>query len=136
MGFDFDELSGKVIAAAIQVHRKLGPGFLESVYEHALRRELTERQIPFEKQKEIKIVYDGVLVGTHVLDLLVAGVLVLELKAVERFEDIHYAQVKSYLRASGATLGLLMNFNGTKLSVKRVVLGFTDKSPSQEKTGP
>lgn len=125
---EFDELSGQVIGAAIAVHKQLGPGFLESVYEHALRLELAERDIPFEAQKEIKVLYGGVLVGTHILDLFVAGVLVLELKAVERFDDIHYAQVKSYLRASGATLGLLMNFNGTKLSAKRVVLGFADKT--------
>jgi len=126
MGFVFDELSNRVIAAAIEVHKRLGPGFLESVYEQALRLELAERGIPFEPQKEIRVLYGGKLVGTHVLDMLVAGVLVVELKALERFEDIHFAQVKSYLRASGAKVGLLMNFNSTQLSVKRVVLGFRE----------
>ena len=126
MGFVFDELSNRVIAAAIEVHKRLGPGFLESVYEQALRLELAERGIPFEPQKEIRVLYGGKLVGTHVLHMLVAGVLVVELKALERFEDIHFAQVKSYLRASGAKVGLLMNFNSTQLSVKRVVLGFRE----------
>ncbi len=126
MGFAFDELSSKVIAAAIDVHRALGPGFLESVYEQALRLELTERGISFEPQKEIRITYAGRTIGTHKLDLLVAGLMVVELKAVERFEDVHFAQVKSYLRASRASLGLLINFSGTKLVVKRVVLGYVD----------
>ena len=129
MRYSFDELSGKVIEAAIEVHRRLGPGFLESVYEQALRLELAKRDIPFEAQKQIKILYGGKVVGTHLLDLLVAGELVVELKAVEGFEDIHYAQVKSYLRASGAKVGLLMNFNSTQLVVKRVVLGFRDQAP-------
>ena len=133
MGFTFDELSSKVIAAAIEVHRRLGPGFLEGVYEQALRLELAERGIPFEPQKEIKVLYAGKPVGTHLLDLFVAGVLVVELKAVEGFEDIHFAQVKSYLRASGAKVGLLMNFNCTRLSVKRVVLGFADSADHEKK---
>jgi GxxExxY protein len=133
MGFVFDELSNKVINAAIQVHKRLGPGFLESVYERALRLELTDRQIPFESQKEISIVYEGKPVGTHTLDLFVDGVLVVELKAVERFEDIHFAQVKSYLRASGAKLGLLLNFNATQLSIKRIVLGYPDNRSRSDK---
>ena len=128
MGFEFDELSSRVIAAAIEVHKRLGPGFLESVYEQALRLELSDRGIPFEPQKEIEVLYGGRQVGTHILDLLVANTLVVELKAVKSLEDIHYAQVKSYLRASGTNLGLLMNFNSTTLDVKRVVLRFENRS--------
>lgn len=123
---EFDELSGKVIGAAIEVHRSLGPGFLEGVYEQALRIELGKRKIPFESQKEILVKYEGQIVGRHVLDLLVNGVLVVELKSVVSFEQVHVAQVKSYLRAAGSSVGLLLNFGGTKLDVKRVVLHFEE----------
>ena len=127
MGLAFDELSGRVIAAAIAVHKGLGPGFMESVYEQAFKLELSDRGIPFESQKVVEVCYGGRLVGAHVLDLLVAGSLVVELKAVKGLEDIHYAQVKSYLRASGTNLGLLLNFNSATLDVKRVVLRFENR---------
>lgn len=124
----FDGLSGRIIAAAIAVHKGLGPGFLESVYEQALRVGLAEQQIPFEAQKHIDVIYNGTQVGTHVLDLLVDNSIVVELKAIEKFEDIHYAQVKSYLRATGLKVGLLVNFATTQLSVKRIVCGYEDRS--------
>ncbi len=117
----FDETSGKVIAAAIQVHKQLGPGFLESVYEQALKLELMQRSIEFEDQKRVAVLYNGVVVGTHVLDLFVGGQLVVELKAVETLERIHFAQVQSYLRATGVKVGLLLNFNSPTLYVKRIV---------------
>jgi len=120
-GIRFDELSGKVIAAAIEVHRRLGPGFAESIYEQALKIELSKRGISFEPQKPIQVRYDEQVVGNHVLDLLVSGELVVELKAVSGLEDVHFAQVRSYLRATGAKVGLLMNFNAPKLVVKRIV---------------
>ena len=126
----FDSLSSKVIAAAIKVHKQLGPGFLEGVYEQALRFELSDCGIPHESQKEIKVRYGDRIVGKHMLDLLVAEKLVVELKAVKGLEDIHYAQVKSYLKASGAEVGLLMNFNCGLLEVKRVVLNFEDRTSS------
>ncbi len=110
-----------MIAAAIEVRRRLGPGFAESIYEQALRIELSKRGIPFESQKPIQVRYDDQVVGNHVLDLLVAGELVVELKAVSGLEDVHCAQVRSYLRATGAKVGLLMNFNAAKLVVKRIV---------------
>ena len=123
----FDKLSSQVIAAAIEVHKRLGPGFLESIYEQALRFELTDRGIPFQSQKGIEVLYGDRQVGNHVLDLLVAGRLVVELKAVKQLEDIHFAQVKSYLQATGAKVGLLMNFNSRTLDVRRVVLRFEDR---------
>lgn len=83
MGFEFDELSGRAIAAAVEVHRSLGPGFLESVYEQALRLELDRRAIAFVAQKQIPVTYLGKIVGNHVLDLLVDNELIVELKAVE-----------------------------------------------------
>jgi GxxExxY protein len=120
-GFDFDELSSKVIGAAVAVHRQLGPGFLESVYEQALKIELKKRGIAFEAQKQITVRYDDQVVGNHTLDLLVEGQLVLELKAVSDLEDVHFAQLRSYLRATNCKVGLLMNFNSRTLVVKRVV---------------
>ncbi|MCX6346138.1 MAG: GxxExxY protein [Armatimonadetes bacterium] len=122
MGYDFEELSGKVIAAAIAVHRSLGPGFMESIYEESLRFELADRGIPVESQKQIKVLYRDKMVGLHVLDLLVDGALIIELKAVKSFDDVHFAQLRSYLKATGVKVGLLMNFNNTRLSVRRVVL--------------
>ena len=121
MGFIFDELSSRVIAAALSVHKQLGPGFVESVYEEALKLELAIRNIPFEAQKKVEISYAGRLVGVHVLDLMVDSKLVVELKSVKSLEDVHFAQVRSYLRATGASIELLMNFNSPILTVKRLV---------------
>ncbi|MEX0885179.1 MAG: GxxExxY protein [Phycisphaeraceae bacterium] len=106
-----DELARQVIGAAIEVHRELGPGFLESVYEMALCVELTASAVPFVRQPLVRITYRGVAVGEHRLDLLVADRLVVELKAVEQVAPIHKAQLLSYLRATDQTLGLLINFN-------------------------
>jgi GxxExxY protein len=116
----FDDGTGDVIAAAIEVHRRLGPGFLESIYEQALRLELTKRGVPFVCQKRVLLTYDGQSIGDHVLDLLVNDTIVVELKAVKTLEDVHFAQVKSYLRATGLKIGLLLNFNSVTLVVKRV----------------
>jgi len=124
MGFTFDDLSNRVIAAAIQVHKLLGPGFLESVYEQALRIELEERNIKAQAQKSIEVLYNGRVVGNHVLDLLVEDQLVVELKAVSKLENIHYAQLRSYLNATCTKVGLLMNFNAPTLVVRRVVRHF------------
>ena len=130
----FDELSNRVIAAAIQVHTALGPGFMEGVYEQALKIELANRGIRFESQKQIAVSYEGRVVGTHVLDLLVQNVLVVELKAVTRLDEVHHAQVRAYLRASGARVGLLLNFNCPKLTIKRLVLDYVEGAESIEHT--
>ncbi len=119
-----DVLAKAVIDAAIEVHRQLGPGFLESVYEEALAVELTIRQILFERQRPIVVRYKEHAVGEGRIDLLVAGELLVELKAVEALAPIHKAQVISYLKAMGLHLGLLINFNVPVLraGVQRVVL--------------
>jgi GxxExxY protein len=114
------DLSEKVIGAAIRVHRELGPGFLESVYEEALAVELTSIGIAFERQKPLPIIYRGHHVGEHRLDLLVEGLLVVELKAISALEDIHFAIVRSYLKASTLDDALILNFASTKLTVRRV----------------
>lgn len=106
-----DALAHQVIGAAIAVHRELGPGFLESVYESALCIELTERGIPFVRQAMLRVYYHGQEVGEGRIDLWVANRLVVELKAVEKLAPIHRAQLLSYLRATRMRLGLLINFN-------------------------
>jgi GxxExxY protein len=122
MGHTFEVLSGRVIEAAICVHRQLGPGFLESVYESALRVALRNRGIMYQSQREVLVFYEGEEVGVHRLDLVVEDQIVVELKAVKQLEDIHFAQVRSYLKATRLEVGLLMNFNASTLLVKRIVL--------------
>lgn len=117
----FEGLSKRIIGAAIKVHKELGPGYLETIYEQAMKLVLTEDGFNFEYQKEIKIEYLGTLVGTHRLDLLVENEIIVELKAVKELADIHFAQLRSYLKATGLKVGLLINFSKATLEVKRVV---------------
>ncbi len=122
MGHQFDELSNKVIGAAIAVHRELGPGFLESAYEKAVCVALRHRGIDFECQRAIEIVFEGIIVGTARVDLIVDERLIVELKAVESINPIHFAQLRSYLKATGLRIGLLLNYNKPKLDIRRVML--------------
>jgi GxxExxY protein len=119
-----DQRAHEVIGAAIEVHRHLGPGFLESVYEEALARELGSRDVPFRRQVPIGVSYKGDLIGEARLDLMVDDCLVVEVKAVDLLAPIHKAQLISYLRATTLQLGLLLNFNVPQLlqGMKRVVL--------------
>jgi GxxExxY protein len=105
-------ITEQVIGAAIEVHRTLGPGLLESAYEACLAYELAQRGLKFEQQKPLPVVYKGVsLDAGYRIDLLVEGSVVVELKAVQRLEPIHEAQLLSYLKLTGCPLGLLINFN-------------------------
>jgi GxxExxY protein len=115
-----DSLTAKVIGAAIRVHKELGPGFLESFYEEALCIELTLLGMRFERQVLVPVYYRERILGEHRLDLLVQGELVVELKTVQGFEAIHFATLRSYLKATKCSVGLLLNFAATKLGVKRV----------------
>jgi GxxExxY protein len=119
-----DGLAKAVVDSAFEVHRTLGPGFLESVYEEAMAIELKARGIPFERQKPISVTYKDRPVGEGRLDLLVASQLLIELKAVETLAPIHKAQVISYLKATRLQLGLLINFNVPVLrsGIQRVVV--------------
>ena len=121
---ELDRSASAVLAAAIEVHRLLGPGFLESVYERALCVELELRNLPYCRQVPIAVRYQGHQVGESCLDLLIADRLVVELKAVEELAPIHWVQVRSYLKATGCRLGLLINFNVPVLlrGVRRVIL--------------
>jgi GxxExxY protein len=116
-----EELTGRIIACAIEVHKFLGPGFLESIYEAAMMVELSRAGLKAEQQKPLSIYYREVLVGEHRLDLLVENLIVVELKAISALEDIHFAIVRSYLKASGMEHGLLLNFATMPFTVKRVI---------------
>jgi GxxExxY protein len=120
---ELDLFAHEVIGAAIEVHRLIGPGYLESVYEEALSVELNLRNIPFTRQVIISVNYKDHAVGEGRLDFLVGGKLVVELKAVDTLAPIHTAQVLSYLKATGKRLGLLINFNTSilKNGLKRVI---------------
>jgi GxxExxY protein len=122
MAHAFEELSSRILAAALAVHKELGPGFLESIYQKAMEVALMHRGIAFAPQKEIHIYFEEVDVGLHRLDLIVEEQIILELKAVKDLEDIHFAQLRSYLKATGLRVGLLLNFNAPTLVIKRVVL--------------
>ena len=122
-----EELTHAIIGAAIEVHRNLGPGLLESVYEDCLAREFTLRGIQFERQKPLPTVYkDLKLDAGYRLDFLVAGRVVVELKAVEALAPIHEAVVLTYLRLSGCRVGLLINFHTPVLkdSIRRFINGY------------
>ena len=120
-----EHLASRVIGAAIEVHKQLGPGLLESAYETCLAIELAHLGLPFERQKPLPIVYRGKAIdAAYRLDFVVADRLVLELKSVERLEPIHTAQVLTYLRLTGSKLALLINFNVPLLrdGLKRIIL--------------
>ena len=116
-----EELTGRIIACAIEVHKALGPGFLESIYEAAMVVELKRVGLRVEQQKPLPIFYREVMVGEHRLDLLVEDKIVVELKAISELEDLHFAIVRSYLKAAGLEHGLLLNFAAMPLTVKRVI---------------
>lgn len=119
-----EDAANKVIGAAIEVHRHLGPGYLESVYEEALAVELTLRGIPFARQAVFGLDYKGHVIGEGRLDFLVDDCLIVELKAVESLAPIHTAQCISYLKANQRRLALLINFNVPVLKdgIKRIAL--------------
>ncbi|OGP58526.1 MAG: GxxExxY protein [Deltaproteobacteria bacterium RBG_13_61_14] len=110
-----NDLSGKIVDAAIEVHRHLGPGLLESAYESCLARELSQRGLEIQRQVELPIHYKGEqLEVSFRIDILVQDLIIVEIKAVEQILGVHEAQVITYLKLSGCPLGLLLNFN-TKL---------------------
>jgi 2-amino-4-hydroxy-6-hydroxymethyldihydropteridine diphosphokinase len=126
-----NQLSHEIIGAALDVHKALGPGLLESAYEECLAREFSLREIPFLRQVPLPVSYKGLAVEAgYRLDFLIAGLVVVELKAVESLLPIHEAQVLTYLKLSEKKLGMLINFNTIKLrdGIKRVVMNLKDSS--------
>ena len=120
---EVNKLSKHVVDIAIEVHRTLGPGYLESVYEHALCREFALNGIPFVNQYPIDISYKGAIIGEGRLDFLVDRKLIVEIKAVNHLAPVFFTQVRSYLKATNLELGLLINFNETRVSdgIKRII---------------
>jgi GxxExxY protein len=114
------EITDAIISAAIAVHRELGLVFLESIYEQALAVEFALRGIAFVRQKPIPLFYRDHQIGEHRLDFLVDGKIVVELKAIDALEKVHFAIVRSYLKASGLADALILNFSSIPLTVKRV----------------
>jgi GxxExxY protein len=119
-----DEIATVVVDAAIEVHRTLGPGYVESIYENAMAIELESRGLPFVRQAQFDVAYKQTLVGLSVVDMIVDGLVIVELKSVANLLPVHLAQAISYLKATGLPLALLMNFDERymKDGIRRVVL--------------
>lgn len=115
------DVTEKVIGCAIEVHRRLGPGFLEAAYEEALCVELQERRLPFQRQVSVVVRYKGVVVDRHRLDLIVDGKIVVEVKAVREIDGAHLATALAYLKATSLVTGVILNFSEAKLRARRVV---------------
>lgn len=116
-----EALTERIIGCAIEVHRVLGPGFVEGMYEEALSMEMTQQGLRYQRQQWIPVFYHGTEIGRHRLDLLVEDEIVVELKAVRAFEDVHFAVVRSYLKAMGKKHGLLFNCSARPLGIRRVI---------------
>ena len=127
---DDDGISQRIIGAAIAVHKQLGPGFLETIYEEALAIEFKALRIPFDRQFPVPIYYRDQTIGEHRLDFLVDKSTVVELKAVQELEKIHFSIVRSYLKATGLQSGLLFNFAAMPLTIKRVGREASGREPS------
>jgi GxxExxY protein len=127
----FNELTERIIGVCIEIHRSLGPGLLESAYEECLCHELSTGGISFERQKPLPVLYKNVQLDCgYRLDLVVEEKVIIELKTVESLLPIHEAQLLTYLKLSGLTLGLLINFNVAMLKhgIKRIVNNFQDSA--------
>ena len=121
---EINEITKEIIGCGIEVHRELGCGLLESVYESAMCIELRNRGLRYERQKALPVKYKGHKIGEFRIDLLVENLVVVELKSVERFDPIFEAQILSYMKLGGYKVGLLMNFNSKLLKdgIKRYIL--------------
>jgi GxxExxY protein len=134
---DINEVTGEVIGAAIEVHRELGPGLLESTYVACLAYLLWQRGMHVEREVSLPLSFHDLRIeGAYRIDLLVERCLVIEIKTVAQLTPVHYAQLNTYLRFSGCHVGLLMNFNVTRLrdGLKRVVRGYVDPTPRPPRT--
>ena len=119
--YPFRPLTEKIIGAAFEVHRQMGNGFLEKVYENAMVRELVEGGLRLETQHPIPVAYKGHVVGSYFADILVEGSVICEIKAIETLLPIHESQLLHYLKATGISVGLLLNFGTPRVQVKRKV---------------
>ncbi len=121
---ELDALSRRIIGAAFRVSSMLGHGFLEKVYENSLVHELRRAGLHVEQQRPVQVRYDGEIVGDYITDILVKGTIVLEIKAMDRLDRMHFAQCANYLRATGLRICLLLNFGKPRLELKRIVRNY------------
>lgn len=119
--YKYSDLTGKIIGAAMEVHKVLGNGFQEVIYQRALAIELEDQEISFTREQEMKIEYKGRDIGTRRVDFFVENKVMVEIKAVIQLEDVHLAQAINYLEAYGLEIGLLINFGAKSLEFKRVM---------------
>jgi GxxExxY protein len=137
---EIDDITGAIIGAAIEVHRELGPGLLESAYEECLCHEMTLRELPFDREHKLPVNYKGVHIAlAYRIDFVVAKTVIIELKAVAHLLPVHDAQVLSYLRLGHWPVGLLINFNVPilKQGIRRLVLGLSESNkPSASSASP
>lgn len=129
--YQYSELTGKVIGCAMEVHRHLGNGFQEVIYQRALSIELHMQGIEHIREQEMPLQYKGHDIGTRRVDFFIEDKIMLEIKAVKELEDVHLAQAINYLEAYGLEIGLLINFGNTSLQFKRVMKPRKNQSPSQ-----
>lgn len=129
--YQYSELTGKIIGCAMEVHKILGNGFQEVIYQRALAIEMNRQGLEFSREHEIEIFYKGEQIGTRRVDFFVEGKIMVELKAVVQIEDVHLAQAINYLEAYGLDIGLLINFGNTSLQFKRVMKPGKNQSPSK-----
>lgn len=119
--YPLSDLTGKIIGCAMEVHKLLGNGFQEVIYQRALEIEMRLQRLEFSREHEMEIFYKGENIGTRRVDFFVEGKVMVELKAVVQLEDVHLAQAINYLEAYGLEIGLLINFGNTSLQFKRVM---------------
>jgi GxxExxY protein len=119
---EINDITYTINGAAFEVNRVLGSGFLEKVYENAFLVELKERGLSAESQIPVKVFYKKKVVGEYIIDVLVEKKVIVELKTVEKFDNVHEAQLMNYLKASGIQVGLLINFKHPKVEIKRMVM--------------
>lgn len=121
---DLDLITESIIGCCFTVINTLGSGFLEKVYENALGHEIRKSGMKADQQHPVKVMYDGIVVGDYVADILVNDQIIVELKAIKALDNIHRAQCMNYLKATGYTVCLLVNFGNQRLEVKRIVLDY------------
>jgi len=117
---EIDKITEKIIGCAMKVSNTLGVGFLEKVYENALAFELRKAGLKVQQQKPISVIYSGQVVGHYIADLVVEGIVLVELKAARAIDDIHHAQMLNYLKATNLKIGLILNFGTSKMGIKRM----------------
>lgn len=119
--YPLSALTGKIIGCCMEVHKVLGNGFQEVIYQRALAIEMRQQELAFSREHEMELFYKGEHIGTRRVDFFVAGRVMVELKAIVKLEDVHLAQAINYLEAYGLSIGLLINFGNTSLQFKRVM---------------